>query len=96
MSNSKVNKTKNFLTIIKEKYIKPSIKIINKQNIIHHHYKHITNLTKKNYYSNIIINDFKGNFVYKNESLFQNTNKNPDRSIGKKGERTFFKEYLIY
>ena len=93
VSNSKVNKTKNFLTIIKEKYIKPSIKIINKQNIIHHHYKHITNLTKKNYYSNIIINDFKGNFVYKNESLFQNTNKNPDRSIGKKGERTFFKEY---
>ena len=39
VSNSKVNKTKNFLTIIKEKYIKPSIKIINKQNIIHHHYK---------------------------------------------------------
>ena len=77
-NNSKKNNFKKLFNKIKEQSIKNNINTINKKNnIIHHHIMNITNLTQKNYFSNIIINNFKGtekkkvNSPYKNRSKFE-------------------------
>ena len=58
-NNSRTKNFKNILNIIKHKSLKPNINIINRQNIVHHHTTNITNMTQKNYFSNVIINNFK-------------------------------------
>ena len=85
---SKINKFKNILNIINQQSNKPNINIINKQNIIHHHTTNITNLTKTNYYSNIIINNSKQFKEDKNNLPLQNKEKNQNQNdlINKQNE----------
>ena len=83
---SKIKKFKNILNIINQQSNKPNINIINKQNIIHHHTTNITNLTKENYYSNIIINNSKQLKEDKNNRFFQNKERNQNDLINKQSE----------
>ena len=83
---SKINKYKNILNIINQQSNKPNINIINKQNIIHHHHTNITNLTKTNYYSNIIINNSNQLKEDKNNLSLQNREKNQKDLINQQNE----------
>ncbi len=75
-NNSKRKNFKNILNRIKAQSIKTSINLINKTNIIHHHVTNITNMTQKNYFSNVIINNFKGKEEHKLNSTCKNKSKN--------------------
>ena len=79
-NNSKAKNFKNILNVIKQQSLKTNINIIDKQNIIHHHTTNITNMTQKNYFSNVIINNFKGREEHKNYSTSQNKSKALDIS----------------
>ena len=95
LSNPKTNRLKNILNIINQQTsIKPNINIINKQNIINHFTTNITNLTKRDYYSNIIINNYKHSEENKYSSNLQNKNKGINNNIEKKEEKNIIKEYL--
>ena len=74
-NNSKKKNFKNILKKIKEQSLKASINLINKKNIIHHHITNITNMTQKNYFSNVIINNYKGREDNKNNSTSKNNSK---------------------
>ena len=76
-NNSKKKNFKNILNRIKAKSIKTNINLINKQNIIHHHITNITNMTQKNYFSNVIINNFKS----QDDNKHNSTNKNKSKNI---------------
>ena len=95
-NNSRLHNFKNIIDIIKQQIIKPNINIIKKQNIIHHHTTNFTNMTQKNYYSNVIINNYKTRDEKKNYSSSQNKEKNSlDISeIHKKKEKNMINEYL--
>ena len=94
-NNSKMKNFKNILDIIKQQPLKTSINIINKQNIIHHHTTNITNMTQKNYFSNVIINNFKAN-DHKNYSISQQKEKaNLDISeIQNENDKNIINDYL--
>ena len=79
-NSSKAKNFKNILNVIKQQSLKTNINIIDKQNIIHHHTTNITNMTQKNYFSNVIINNFKGREEHKNCSTSQNKSKALDIS----------------
>ena len=95
LSNPKTNRLKNILNIINQQTsIKPNINIINKQNIINHFTTNITNLTKRDYYSNIIINNYKHSEENKYSSNLKSKNKGINNTIEKKEEKNIIKEYL--
>ena len=73
--NSKKKNFKNILNKIKQQSKIANINLINKKNIIHHHITNITNLTQKNYFSNVIINNYKG----KEERKVNPTSKNKSK-----------------
>ena len=50
---------KKIIDTIKKQSLKNKTNIINKQYITHHHTTNITNMTQKNYISNVIINNYK-------------------------------------
>ena len=79
-NNSKAKNFKNILNVIKQQSLKTNINIIDKQNIIHHHTTNITNMCQKNYFSNVIINNFKSREEHKNYSTSQNKSKALDIS----------------
>ena len=93
LADSKIIKLKKILNKINQRSIKPNINIINKQNIIHHFTTNITNFTKKNYYSNMIINgNVKDN---ENSNLnLQSKDKILKNLIKKKNEKTINNDYL--
>ena len=93
-SNQKISKLKNILNIINHQSIKPNINIINKQNIIHHFTTNITNYTKKDYYSNIIVNNLKHREPNKKCSISQGKNKKLNNYLEKNKEQSIIKEYL--
>ena len=95
-TSSKISNFKNLLDIIKQQSIKPNINIINKQNIIHHHTTNITNMTQRNYFSNVIINNYRGRDNQKNYSTSRERDKSPlDISlIQNEKERNLINEYL--
>lgn len=74
-NNSRTKNFKNILNIIKHQSLKPNINVINRQNIVHHHTTNITNMTQKNYFSNVIINNFKSREEHKNYSTSQSKSK---------------------
>ena len=73
--NSKKKNFKNILNKIKQQSKIANINLINKKNIIHHHITNITNLTQKNYFSNVIINNYKGKEEHKVNSTSKNKSK---------------------
>ena len=75
-NNSKRKNFKYILNRIKAQSIKANFNLINKQNIIHHHITNITNMTQKNYYSNVIINNFRNKDDNKNNTINKNKSKN--------------------
>ena len=75
-NNSKRKNFKNILNRIKAQSIKANFNLINKQNIIHHHITNITNMTQKNYFSNVIINNFRNKEDNKNNTINKNKSKN--------------------
>ena len=93
LADSKIIKLKKILNKINQRSIKPNINIINKQNIIHHFTTNITNFTKKNYYSNMIINgNVKDN---ENSNLnLQSKDKILKNLIKKKNEKSINNDYL--
>ena len=74
-STSKKKSFKNILKKIKEQSLKNNINLTNKKKIIHHHITNITNMTQKNYFSNVIINNYKGKEDNKNNSNSKNKSK---------------------
>ena len=96
-NNSNRKNFKNILKMIKEHSLKVNINFINKKNIVHHHTTNITNLTQKNYFSNVIINNYKAkdehklNYTCKNRCkiLFESPNFKLDKNIN-----TNIREYL--
>ena len=93
-SNPKTNRLKNILNIINQQSFKPNINIINKHNIINHFTTNITNLTRRNYYSNIIINNYKHTEENKYGSNIQNKNRGINNALEKKEEKNLIKDYL--
>ena len=93
-SNPKFNKLKNILSIINQHTIKPNINIINKQNIINHFTTNITKLTRKNYYSNVIVNDYKQSEENKISSISQTKNRKLNDVLEKKEDKNIIKDYL--
>ena len=73
-NNSNKKNFKNILNLIKENSLKSNSNFnsVNKQNVIHHHTTNITNMTQKNYFSNVIINNYKS----KDEHRLNSTCKN--------------------
>ena len=90
----KIQKIKNLLNLINQQSNKPNINIINKQNIIHHHTTNITNLSKTNYYSNIIINNSKRSYEDKNNSYSPNMVRTSNNTMNKPNEKKQTKDYL--
>ena len=90
----KIQKIKNLLNLINQQSNKPNINIINKQNIIHHHTTNITNLSKTNYYSNIIINNSKRSYEDKNNSYSPNIVRLSNNTLNKPNEKKQTKDYL--
>ena len=74
-NTSKKKNFKNILKEIKEQSFKNNINLTNKKKVIHHHITNITNMTQKNYFSNVIINNFKGKEDNKNNSTSKNKTK---------------------
>ena len=74
-NTSKKKNFKNILNKIKEQSFIKSINLTNKKKVIHHHITNITNMTQKNYFSNVIINNFKGKEENKNNSTSKNKTK---------------------
>jgi hypothetical protein len=73
--------------MIKENSLKSNPNV-NKQNVIHHHTTNITNMTQKNYFSNVIINNYKANERRLNSTckhrckiLFESPNVKVDKNI---------------
>ena len=94
INNSKVKNFKNILDFIKQQSLKPSINIINKSNIIHHH-TNITNTTQKNYFSNVIINNYKTKDDRNNYSSSINKPKELDISeIKNENEKKIINNYI--
>ena len=94
VNKQKIEKIKNLLNIINQQSNKPNINIINKQNIIHHHTTNITNLTKTNYYSNIILNNSKNSHEDKENSFSQNIARLSNNILHKSNEKKQTKDYL--
>ena len=74
-NNSRTKNFKNILNIIKGQSFKPNLNVINRQNIFHRLATNITNMTQKNYFSNVIINNCKGGEEHKNYSTSQSKSK---------------------
>ena len=74
-NNSKKQNFKNILNKIKQNSKIANINLIKKKNIIHHHITNITNMTQKNYFSNVIINNYKGKEEYKVNCTSKNKSK---------------------
>ena len=92
LSEPKIIKLKNIFNIINQQTIKPNINIINKQNIIHHFITKITNISKKNYYSNKISNGYdKDN---KNNLNLHKKGKILNNLIENKNSKTINNDYL--
>ena len=89
----KKNNIKKIIDTIKKQSLKNKINIINKQNITHHHTTNITNMTQKNYISNVIINNYKNKEDYKNASLSYNKSKIIPSSDNQK-ENNVINDYL--
>ena len=94
-NNSKMKNFQNLIDIINQQTLKPKINIINKQNIIHHHTTNIMNMTQKNFFSNVIINNYKRD-EHKNYSSSHNKEKKLlDLSeIQNENEKSLINEYL--
>ena len=75
--------------MIKENSLKSNYNMVNKQNVIHHHTTNITNMTQKNYFSNVIINNYKSKDEHRLNStckhrckiLFESPNVKVDKNI---------------
>ena len=89
-NNSNKKNFKNILNMIKENSLKsnPNVNLVNKQNVIRHHTTNITNMTQKNYFSNVIINNYKANEHRLNSTckhrckiLFESPNDKVDKNI---------------
>ena len=95
-NNSKMKNFQNILEIINQQSLKPKINIINKQNIIHHHTTNIMNMTQKNFFSNVIINNYKNRDEHKNYSSSHNKEKKQlDISeIQNENEKNIINQYL--
>ena len=74
-NTSKKKNFKNILNKIKQQSVKNNINLINNKNIIHHHITNITNMTQKNYFSNVIINNYKSKEDHKVYSTSKNKSK---------------------
>ena len=95
INNSKGKNFKKILDIIKQQTLKANINIINKSNIIHHHTTNITNMTQKNYYSNVIINNYKTRDDRTNYSSSHNKPKGLNFSeIQNENQKNIISEYL--
>ena len=91
INNSNKKNFKNILNMIKDNSLKsnPNLNLTNKQSIIHHHTTNITNMTQKNYFSNVIINNYKPkdenklNATCKNRCkiLFESPNVKVDKNV---------------
>ena len=91
INNSNKKNLKNILNMIKENSLKSNYNFnsINKQNVIHHHTTNITNMTQKNYFSNVIINNYKTKDEHRLNStckhrcniLFESPNDKVDKNI---------------
>ena len=92
--SSKTKNIKNILNLIKQQSLNPNINIINKKNVIHHYTTNITNLTQKNFYSNVIINNFKIKDNHKNNSSSQNKTKKPQNISEIQNDKKFNNESL--
>ena len=96
-NNSNRKNFKNILKMIKEHSLKVNINFVNKKNIVHHHTTNITNMTQKNYFSNVIINNYKVkdehrlNYTCKNRCkiLYESPNFKLDKNVN-----TNIREYL--
>ena len=93
-NKSKTNNFRKILNLIKQQSLKANINIINKKNIIHHHTTNITNVTQKNYYSNVIINNFKVKNNHKNNSSSQNKSKKSSNISETLNEKKYINESL--
>ena len=91
-NNSRTKNFNNILNIINHKSLKPNANI-NRQNIVHHHTTNITNMTQKNYFSNVIINNFKSREEHKNYSTSQSKSKAFNISEIK-NEKNLINDYL--
>ena len=91
-NDPKKNNIKNIIDNIKKQSLKAKINIINKQNITHHHTTNITNMTQRNYISNVIINNYKNN-DHKNDSSSRNKSKILSSPENQK-EKNIINEYL--
>ena len=88
-NNSNKKNFKNMLNMIKENSVKTNFNMTNKQNVIHHHTTNITNMTQKNYFSNVIINNYKSRDDHRLNStgkhrckiLFESPNVKIDKNI---------------
>ena len=94
VDNPKIQKLKNILNIINQQSNKPNINIINRQKIIHHHVTNITNLTKTNYYSNILINNSKRSQADKKNKFSKNKFHLSNNILNNSKEKKKTKDYL--
>ena len=92
-NDTKKNNIKKIIDTIKKQSLKNKINIINKQNITHHHTTNITNMTQKNYISNVIINNYKRD-DHKNESSSNNKSKIIPSPDNNKKDNNIINEYL--
>ena len=93
-TNPKIQKIKNLISAINQQTKKQNINIISKQNIIHHHTTNITNLTKTNYYSNIIINNPKRSNEDKNTSCSPKNSRLSNNNIQKPNKKMQARKYF--
>ena len=91
-NNSRTKNFNNILNIINQKSLKPNANL-NRQNIVHHHTTNITNMTQKNHFSNVIINNFKILEEHKNYSTSQSKSKAFNISEIK-NEKNLINDYL--
>ena len=71
------SKKKNFQKLLNKIKEPTNINLVNKKNVIHHYITNITNMTQKNYYSNVIINNFRS----RDENKINSTSKNKSKII---------------
>ena len=94
VNNSKTKNIKNVLNIIKQQSVKENNNLINRKNIIHHHTTNIINMTQKNYFSNVIINNYKTKDEHKTYSTSQSKSKAPLNMTEIHNEKNIIKDYF--
>ena len=75
-SNNNSNK-KSFQQLLNKIKEQTNINLVNKNNVINHYITNITNMTQRNYFSNVIINNFK----YKDKQRVNSTSKNKSKIL---------------